>query len=444
MTTAPPKTKALSPVHLAAAGTLMIAAVIAGFSLGGSPKAASGAAFAPSRDDMKAPHPLVVPLPALPGVGSNTGPSAPDQGAANTTTAEQLAVKIRSMAARLTALQGQRGLAPTSEAQSRRTAFEVLADLHQCLRDAPPSVAAAAISAYLDSKADVSTGLDFFAGADGALVEAPSLRTALLDALAGLDASKSAAYAHEVLAQPQSPGEWALAMRDLARQNADGSHTAELSQALEKMLDNQDWLRTAPRALLEALDVAVALGGPAEFQNLGSVLHLQDASGGPAGNGISNAAATALERMTYRNPAQTVRLLEADPSLLAWAPEERGGLMARANTADPGQRAAVESYLLRTDLPPEEVHAFASTFPNSTAVLGGTLVSNEVTVQDAVNAAEALALVEQWRRDPRFQARRAELQQISERLAGEARAAAAMPPGPPASVVVLASSATGS
>ena len=350
--------------------------------------------------------------------------SSSAQGSADTASAvavKELNSKLQRFVAQFMALPKQHG--GTESKAFHFAAVKALADLRATLHAAPPEVAAAAIKTYLDTKEDTSTGLTFFVGGEGDLPEASTIRTALLDAISEVDPAASVASARQVLAQSQSPEEWALALRNLARQNQDDSHTEELRQALGKMLDNQQWLANTPGAFLEAFDVAVALGGPAEIQSMASVLHLEDVHGEEVMNGVSTAAFDALERMTYRNPAQTVKQFDATPDLLAWAPEQRGSLMARAELGDPAQRAIVEKYLLRTDLTAAEVASFASSFPNRSLVLGNALVSNttgigvDTAADSTTDQAAVLAIVQQWQQNPRFQARQAELDQIAMRLA---------------------------
>lgn len=93
--------------------------------------------------------------------------------------------------------------------------------------------------------------------------------------------------------------------------------------------------------------------------------HLADlatlaACGAPASAAAAGRALVALAR---REPATVFAALERDPALLARAPRVRAAVFAAANRDDAAQRAAVDAYLRRTDLSPEERAAFARAAP---------------------------------------------------------------------------------
>ena len=96
-------------------------------------------------------------------------------------------------------------------------ARKLLAELRGTLSGMPTREAVGLIRQFLDSKADVSTRLGFRIGPHGQLEDAPTLRVFLLDELARLDPAEAAGYAKVILASKDSPDEWAVALRNLAR-----------------------------------------------------------------------------------------------------------------------------------------------------------------------------------------------------------------------------------
>jgi hypothetical protein len=81
-------------------------------------------------------------------------------------------------------------------------------------------------------------------------------------------------------------------------------------------------------------------------------------------------------------------------------------LMARADLRDDVQREAVERYLLDPSRSAEELTSFASVFPNANFHVSNNLLT-QVDGIDGIELAErdraALAIVEGWIDDPRFE-----------------------------------------
>ncbi len=296
----------------------------------------------------------------------------------------------------------------------------LLAELADALRALPNEVATEAILAYLQTGEDVLTRLRFQVGEGGLLAEAPSLRTFLLDLLPDIDATIALDFSLAVFDRSASPDEWALALRNIAWQDADGGHGDLLRDRLVTLLDQEEWLRQPTDGFLEAFDLAVHLGGESMLREMGSVLGLRDANGNLAANGVTHAAFLALDRMTAVNPAETIRLVEADRDFLSWAPGHRGALLSRADVRDPAQAAALQAHLTRPDLTREELVAFYTLFPNANGNLGDTLASNTSTPLDFSIALErdetALLLVRQWLADDRFAAHQPALVAVEAKL----------------------------
>ncbi|MDZ4288494.1 MAG: hypothetical protein U0984_11080 [Prosthecobacter sp.] len=340
--------------------------------------------------------------------------------------AETAPAPVRALHGRLNALAdelrkiGEEASLSNDERQTR--ARDVLNRLRDELRKAPADIAAAAILQFLDAGTDAATGLGFVVEAGGVLADAPSMRTGLLDILGQLDPAASVDYAQKIFGGSQVADEWALAMRNLGWQNQDGAHTAELRQRLNQMLDNQAWLGAPSQGYLEAFDTAVHLGGVQELLNMASVTRLQNAAGQPIEAGTTHAAYVALDRIITQKPAEALTALANDPALLAWAPEHRAALMARADVSDAVQRAAVETYLQSLAGRPEELQTFVSVFPNRNGVLGNALITTrrETPVFAQIAAADqaALSVVRGWQASGRYAALAGGLEDIAARLAG--------------------------
>jgi hypothetical protein len=307
---------------------------------------------------------------------------------------------------------------PSEERKKR--ARHLLEAMREDIRRNPSS--ASAILDFLNSGADVATGLGFSLSDGGTLDEAPSLRTALLDLLAQADPFEAVHYARIIFEKSTIADEWALALRNLAWQNQDGAHSAELRSRLTEMLDNQDWLGQPSGGFLEAFDISVHLGGIEEFRNMASVVKLEYGNGVAVEHGTTHAAYLALDRLTSAAPAKFVAALTDDPGLLAWAPEHRASLVARADVSDPGQRLALERYLETLAQRPEELATFASLFPNRNALLGRALVSTplpELGFREMLSQDEAsLGAVRDWLTANRYPAIETNLREVERRLAG--------------------------
>jgi len=307
------------------------------------------------------------------------------------------------------------------EATRKQRALTMLEAMREEMRG-DPGAYAGAILAFLDSGADSATGLGFTLGDGGVLEEAPTLRTAMLDLLAQMDPVAAVEYAQRIFETSRVADEWALAMRNLGWQNQEGHYSGELRTRLAQMLDNSEWIARPSGGFLEAFDTAVHLGGREEILNMASVVRLEYENGTPLNNGTTHAAYLALDRIAFRNPGLMLETLTGDPSLLAWAPEHRASLVARADVSQPAHREAVERYLGTLAGRTEELATFTELFPNRNGSLGNTLVSTPAGGPgfEAMLAQDEAALraVREWIRAGRYPALEASLRQIEQRLNG--------------------------
>ena len=294
-----------------------------------------------------------------------------------------------------------------------KAARQSLAELRRALSAMPTAAAVAAIRQFLDSKEDASTHLGFKVAANGLLDEAPTLRTFLLDELARLDPAAAADYAKVVLANMDSPDEWAVALRNLALGNTSTEARALLLQKTEQMLQYAPWQQNPSTGFLEAFDVAVYLGGTDLMPALSSLVRQQD---NPA---VAHAAYLALDRLVISDATTTLNAMQADPDLMQGRELTRANYFARADVRDPQQRQVLESYLLDPRIGAAEIAAFAGVYPNANFMISPNLITQtQPPARAALTSRDAasLAVAQQWLADPRFANLGPELQNIIVRL----------------------------
>jgi hypothetical protein len=300
------------------------------------------------------------------------------------------------------------------------------------LMHAPRAVAVAAIYNFMSSGQDISTTLDFDIGPGGWLKNAPSLRTFLLDALGEVDPQSAADYAKVILNQNDvSADEWALCLRNLSEHDPDMASDPYLREKTRELLTNQQWLSQPSQGLLEAFDFVVFT----KQSDLTPVLagYMNDPNQNAA---VRYASFLTLDRLTLGDPDAVLNLMNQQPQLLNDSPSYRAGLFARADVTDPTQLAAVESYLLRSDVSSDEINQFANTFPLFSQGVGDNLATTQTlpTLQQmAQRDVATLAVVNQWLNDPRFASRQSELQQLQSNLMQNIQSAqqgGLLPPAP--------------
>jgi hypothetical protein len=288
-----------------------------------------------------------------------------------------------------------------------------LAQLRGALTSGGTNEVSAAIRRLLDAKTDAPTGQGFKIGGSGALLEAPTLRTLLLDQLAALDPVAAAAYARTVLSSSTSPDEWAIALRNLARGDTSAAARALLEAKTAELLGNQAWQREASVGYLEAFDTAVHLGGTTLLPPLTELVSRKD---NPA---VAHAAYLTLDRLVINQPVQTLATLNDHPEWMTGREETRANYFARADVGDAAQRQLVESYLLAAARDPAELQAFAGVFPNANFMISHNLLTSNPTLDGTTLARRdqaALAVVNEWLNDPRFAQLQPQLERMQARL----------------------------
>lgn len=271
----------------------------------------------------------------------------------------------------------------------------------------------AAIRRVMEMKADAATGEGFRPGKDGFLAEAPTLRTFLMDQLARLDPAAVSEMARSVLNTSESPDDWALALRDLARHDTSADTRALVEKKTAELLRNEQWQQAPSAGYLEAFDIAVYLGGTNLLSPLTELVSKKD---NPA---VAHAAFLTLDRLVINQPRETLSVLSQHPEWMQGRPETRANYFARADVSDAIQRQLVEEYLLSPARTPQELTAFCGVFPNANFMISQNLLTQNAT-PDAVKLRQldmaSLKVVNEWLRDPRFQELQPQLTTIKRRL----------------------------
>jgi hypothetical protein len=288
-----------------------------------------------------------------------------------------------------------------------------LAELQAALRAQPTNVSVADIRQFLDAKMDTPTHLGFKVGRTGQLDEAPTLRTVLLDELARLDPAAAADYAKVILTSKDSPDEWALALRNLARGDPSAAGHALLEEKTREMLQYASWQQAPTVGFLESFDVAVHLGGTSLLPVLSEMVRRQD---NPA---VAHASFLALDRLVINDAGSTLAALRAAPELMEGRELTRANYFARGDVRDPQQRQILESYLSDPQIGLVELEAFAGVFPNANFMISVNLLTQNQTPDHAAlvgRDVESLRVVQQWLGDPRFAPQRPALEKMARRL----------------------------
>lgn len=303
------------------------------------------------------------------------------------------------------------------ECRDRRDRVRVMALaalLKKRVHEMAPDEAAASIAELLRSGRNYGTGLSFVVGPEGVMEEAPTLRTLLLDLLGQTDPSISAELSREILSTSDSADEYALAMRNLAWINHDGSLDGELLGWLRGMLVHPRWMTESSDGFLEAFDVAVHLGATREMADVLSITARDQSLA------ADRAAFMALDRIMLSDPQAIFGPALNDPSFFSASPMHRASLFSRLDVRDPRQQATLEEYILRFAHAPGEMEYFSRIFPNGNRFVGHRLVSTPEPVPsiDEMGALDdaTVAVIKRWAEDPAFAARASELEAISARL----------------------------
>ena len=296
-----------------------------------------------------------------------------------------------------------------SAAENRR----ILLELRVALAAMAKSEASSTIREMLSSGVDVQTQIEFEVGDGGRLQGANTLRVFLLDNLGAIDPKAAAEIARGILIKPESPDEWAICLRNLAKGDSSEEAQRFLRDRLRILLRHEPWQNNPSIGYLEAFDTTVYIGG---YQLVPELTRLMRLTNNP---GVAHAAFLAVDRLAANEPAATLSSLAEDWTLMQGREATRAGFFARADVSNAEQRQLVERYLLT--LPPgsPELDAFADVFPNENYRISKNLLTvtpprSGSVIQQRDRA--TLLVIEEWMAEKRFQGVLPQLRTVQNRL----------------------------
>jgi hypothetical protein len=267
----------------------------------------------------------------------------------------------------------------------------------------PRAEAIAFIRAYLESGADLRTGLAFQPGRDQSLIGAASLRALLLDWLHALDPELAAQWAEAELLDEGTglvPDVYAIHLRNYALGTAapDAVRIPFLIDRMEAALQHAPWLADPTSAVAEMMDVAVYANATRLVPALSQLMERDDPQM------LRRAAALTIERLVDQQPLEALSEILQQPDWPDDMGMARAGYFARLDPEIDGAAALLEDYLASPQIDPAEARFFLLSFPNLNRSFSNNLLSNQ-NFNTTPGAAEAqlesaLRLVRQWQDDP--------------------------------------------
>lgn len=273
-----------------------------------------------------------------------------------------------------------------------------LADLHTSLLALPKDEAVAQIRGFLDKGEDRVTGLSFTIVKDGSLSEWPSFRTFLLDALLAIDPAAAAEIGRNILAQPTTADEWALALRNVAR-GEEAADAGFLRAKTEELISNPAWQADPSIGYLNAFDVLVYVEATASTPLLSGLIQRKDRKD------LAHAGFLTLDRLVQSQPVDVLARLSADTILQQSRPEMVAQQFARADLRDPAQQAIVKRWLLDPARTAAELRSFSGVYPNNNQFVSNNLLTAQAGTSGgdlATHDREALKVIVAWAADPAF------------------------------------------
>jgi hypothetical protein len=289
-----------------------------------------------------------------------------------------------------------------------------LDDLRNWIQSLPNDEAISWIRSFLNQGTDKNTGLPFEIAADGSLKQWPTFRTYLLDTLLAIDPASAASISREILTEPTTADEWALALRNVGRAGDEPEKIRDfLRQKTEELIQNPTWQANPSIGYLNAFDVLVHTQATESTPLLSGLIQNKDRKD------LAHAAFLTLDRLVQRQPSDMLERLSADPSLATSRPEMAAQQFARADLRDERQRELVQQWLLAPERTATELNAFAGIFPNHNQFVSNNLLTRDAPVSGADLAnhdREVLGIVITWQADPAFQPVADHLQTMVARL----------------------------
>ncbi len=273
-----------------------------------------------------------------------------------------------------------------------------LNELRDQLRAADPQAAIRAIRTFLATGRDAKTGAPFRIAGDGLLDTAPSLRVFLLDVLGELARANHQGDAAEVAAtifsRKDSADEWAIAIRNTAW--IDGNAPA-LAQRFSEMLSYPPWRDDPSGGYIESFDVAVFTRDISLLPRLAEMTLLPDEAP------LKRAANVALDRLSENAPLEVMTYLNEHPDVMAAKPLLRADYFTKADLDDPRHRAALDTYLTRSDVTVEEKTKFVRVLLAPGKFVSPALLTPDRIAPEPPDRTPALqTIITGWRNSGRY------------------------------------------
>lgn len=288
-----------------------------------------------------------------------------------------------------------------------------LAERKFSLLEMDPTQAKAWILQELDKGDDFQTGNDLAIGMSQHLETWPSFRVFLLDVLFLIDPETAAMKSRELVEESQSPDEWAVALRNVAKVETGELETAWLQEKAAALLRNRTWRSDPSAGYLNAFDVIVHTNHTALSPELLELCEDVDQ------RAVRHASFLTLDRLVQTSPDEMLSLLARSAGQYSEVGPMISNLMARADVRNPVQREALERYLLSDQRTADELSSFANVFPNANYHVSNNLLTQTTGVDGVDLSAKdsaSLELVREWLVDTRFAHLHSELETMHRRL----------------------------
>ena len=290
-------------------------------------------------------------------------------------------------------------------------ASALLTQVREKLDSLSPEKATKYIENYFASNQDAQLASSFKVSKNGQLETAPTLRTALLDHLASINPEATATLSRDLLAEPTSADEWALALRNLARVEPDARDF--LIKKTEELIRNPSWQTQPSIGYLNAFDTLAYVGATESTPLLSELVQRKDRQD------LAHASFLTLDRLTLTNTETMLSLIANDLALQQSRPEMASQQLARADFRHEAQRQIIREWLLSPERTSTQLHSFAGTFPS-----GNMMISNNLlTTTQPFSGSElrdrdlrSLETIDTWLHLPEFEPIKEHLETMSRRL----------------------------
>lgn len=251
----------------------------------------------------------------------------------------------------------------------------------------------------LESGTDFATGMDLALGTDQNLTSWPSYRVFLIDLLFQIDPELAAAKSRDLVETSESPDEWAVALRNVAKADSEGRATGWLRDKATALVRNEAWKTDPSAGYLNAFDVIV------HARHTALTPELMVLADNPEAKALRHASFLAIDRLVQVSPEEMLPSLAGTADRYPRSGPMLSNLMARADVREENQRAALERYLLDEKRTEEELTSFAHVFPNANFHISNNLLTRTEGI-DGITLAEqdraTLEVIRGWLEDERF------------------------------------------